>query len=158
MSCYTFRYYFIKQVSVNISKKSFRISEIKAVFKPDPERWSPSAISGLWRRCRKLGHHHDHRISWATYMAECKWRYQSATESSLDTRLWRYMIAPTQPRDVTSFRSAVYSSYRWWRAAKWTMAVDWYDWGRKLPLWIHGSKRFLIGNWYTRLLLNVEKY
>ena len=40
MSGYTYRYYFIKQVSVNISKKSFRISEIKAVFnvilKPDP--------------------------------------------------------------------------------------------------------------------------
>ena len=36
MSCYTFRYYFIKQVSVNISKKSFRISEIKADFNTRP--------------------------------------------------------------------------------------------------------------------------
>ena len=39
MSGYTFRYYFIKQASVNISKKSFRIGEINAVFvilKPDP--------------------------------------------------------------------------------------------------------------------------
>ena len=42
-------------------------------------------------------------------------------------------------------------------AAKWTMAVDWYDWVRKLSLWIHGSKRLLTKNWYTRLLFNEEK-